>query len=84
MHYEFFPEVRIALMREIAANHPALTAILQEDPSESFEDKLVKVATYCNIAVDGDYTQEDLNRVCEACFTRLKERSTSLILPYNI
>lgn len=83
MYYDFFPKERVELQREIL-HHPKLLELLaQLDANADFCDRLLQIATYCNILIDGDYTQEDLNRVCEACTTRLRERRTSFILPYN-
>lgn len=83
MYFDFFPQERIELNKEVLY-HPELVLRLKEVAANApFEDKLLVIATYCNILVDGDYTQQDLNRVADACTLRLKQRRTEIILPIH-
>jgi hypothetical protein len=81
MYYNFFSAERIELQREVL-RHPELLMKLDALPLESdFVDKLVQICTYCNVAVDGDYTQADLDYLCDVCTMRLRQKKTSIILP---
>ncbi len=62
----FFSESRIALQREIK-KHPDLMELLAEHPIEEFEIRLAETAAYCNIILEGAYTPEDIDGICELC-----------------
>lgn len=76
---EFFPESRIALSREVA-EHPPLLELLQKHPQAEFEIILAEIATYCGVVLDGTYTQEDLDKLCDILFKRLRAKRSSILL----
>ena len=79
MHYQYFPEEQIALMQEIQ-NHPDLLTILavqQHDPHLH----LAEIAAYCNILLDGTYTAEDINKLCDIMTRKLQEKRAIIVLP---
>ena len=76
---EFFSPDRIALAQEVT-NHPHLIALLQKHPQAEFEILLAEIAHYCEIVLDGDYTQEDLDGICRACTKRLRRQHSPIIL----
>jgi len=69
----FFSESRIALDREVA-KHPNLVKLLQDHPVTEFELRLTEIATYCNILVDGAYTSDDLDGLCDLCVAELVKK----------
>jgi hypothetical protein len=76
---EFFPESYLALQEEIV-NHPRLCELIVRHSPREFELRLAEIATYCNVALDGEYTQEDLNGLCHVLWRKLKEKGTGIIL----
>lgn len=76
---EFFPESRIALSREVA-EHPPLLELLQKHPQAEFEIILAEIASYCEIVLDGTYSQEDLDKLCDILFKRLRAKRSSILL----
>ena len=83
-YHHIFPEVFIQLSREI--QHPLHVALqeklLADTTAKDFVDRLVIVATYCLVAVDGHYTEEDLEKVAGICLERLKSRREIVISPH--
>jgi len=59
-------------------HHPELIEKLREiqllSDDNSFETMLAGVAAYCEVALDGYYTQEDLNRICTICTEKLRKK----------
>jgi len=76
----FFPHVRRALAEEII-NHPKLMEVLGRNPIADFEEKLALISAYCGIAVDGEYTQKEVDTLCELCLKELKKRNVQILLP---
>lgn len=74
---EFFSDHRIELDREVV-NHPDLITLLQNHPVDEFEIRLMEIATYCGIALDGEYYQEDLDRLCKVLKERLYTKRTGI------
>lgn len=80
-HLEFFPESRIALSREIQY-HPALLALLQNHAQAEFEIIIAEIAAYCEVVLDGIYTQESIDKLCDILYWKLREKRTGIILPH--
>lgn len=80
MHHELFPEVFIELQAEIQQHEQLLINLLQLPKDSPMEVKLGEVAAYCQIVLDGMYTQEDVEKLCEILLKKLKQRRTPLIL----
>lgn len=76
---DFFPESRIALSREVA-EHPPLLELLKKHPQAEFEIIIAEIALYCDVALDGNYTQEDLDKLCDILFKRLRAKRSSILL----
>jgi len=77
---EYFPESFIALSQELS-NHPELCRLLSKYPPNEFEMRLGEIAAYCDVALDGDYTQDDLSGLCELLWKRLRAKNCPIILP---
>lgn len=76
---EFFSPARIALAQEVT-KHPDLIALLQKHPQNEFEILLAEIAHYCEVVLDGDYTPDDLDRICSICTARLRKLHSPIIL----
>ena len=71
----FFPPAAIALNLEIAQNHPELARILAQYPGRPLEVKVATVAAYCNLAVDGQFDEIDLENLINILLQKLKQKS---------
>ena len=67
---EYFPESWIALNRE-ASKHPGLLADLSSVDITDFTAVLAEIAAYCAIALDGMYTPEELDTLCDMLTKKL-------------
>lgn len=79
-HLEYFPPERIALMEEIY-NHPDLMEKLGDlalngVAADEFEMRLAAVAAHCGVAMDGDYLQSDLTKLCDILVDKLRKKRT--------
>lgn len=74
-----FDERRTALQREVK-HHPQLLELLANHPQEEFEVILAEISSYCNVALDGYYGEEDLNKLCGILYEKLKAKRGSLII----
>ena len=71
-HLELFSESRIQLQREVQ-QHPALCELVANHPVTEFETILAEIAAYCGIVLDGSYTKEDLDKLCDILYWRLRD-----------
>lgn len=65
-----FPIERQTLNQEVT-HHPELQLRLNNHPADEFELKLAEIASYCDVVLDGTYTQQDLNNICKILANRL-------------
>jgi hypothetical protein len=79
-YFEYFDQRAQDLNAEIT-NHPLLMGQLErhEDPTV----KLAHVAAYCQVALDGAYTEEECNVLCDILTKKLIQKRTQLILPLH-
>lgn len=77
-HLEYFHPARIALQAEIKY-HLRLVDQLGIYNSSDFAGKLGEVAAYCNVVLDGMYTPEDLNKLCDILIIALKKKRTIIL-----
>jgi hypothetical protein len=80
MHIEMFPEVFIELQREIQHHESLLISLLQLPKDSPMEMKLGEVAAYCDIVLDGDYTQKDVENLCKVLLKKLAQKRSSIII----
>lgn len=76
---EFFPESRIRLSQEVK-NHPELMDRLKYHPQDEFEVLLAEIASYCEVIMHGDYFQEDIDKLCEILYEKLRDKRGAIIL----
>jgi len=76
-YFDDIPIERVELNIE-CTHHPELILKLQEiqllSDDNSFETMLAGVAAYCEVALDGYYSPEDINRICTICTEKLRKK----------
>lgn len=75
---DYFDPARIALNKEVK-EHPALSALLSNYHPNDFHGMLGEIAAYCGIVIDGYYTDNELNQLCDILHTALS-RSRKIIV----
>lgn len=80
-----FPEEAIELSKEIL-HHPKLQERLARHPSSEFEVRLAEIALYCDVLVDGEYTNAEIVRLCGVLVRKLKEKRLAVFqsIPKNL
>lgn len=78
MYYDMFPEELIALQEEII-EHPPLIELLQEMETTEWVVRLACVAAYCEIILDGLYSETDIRLLCDTLTQKLKDKRTLII-----
>lgn len=79
LQYEMFPEELIQLRVEID-HHPDLLAILHAQADKDVYIQICEIAAYCEIALDGTYTRDDIIRLCKICLDKLISKRTLIVL----
>ena len=83
---QYFPQEVMELQAEIQY-HPKLQELMHSYNEQYFDFwmKVAGIAAYCNIALDGNYTEEEMVKICKLCLDRLKyRRGASNVNPENI
>lgn len=76
---ELFDDRRVRLAQEVE-NHPELIPLLSKHPYSEFELKILEIATYCEVIVEGTYTPEDLNKLADILTQKLIAKRIKFIL----
>ena len=70
---ELMPEGYILLGKEIATGyHPIIEKRLAGIPPSELDERLLVIATYCGVVVDGFYTIQERSNLCAILAGRLK------------
>jgi hypothetical protein len=83
MYYHYFPESFIALREEID-HHPDLLTILKLQPDSDLYIHLAEIAAYCNVALDGYYTQAEIIKIADILVRELRAKRVAIILPFGV
>lgn len=78
-HLEFFHPARIALAKEVK-NHPELAPLLNEHEVGDFGNRVGAIAATFGIMLDGPYTEEDIDRLCEELVGKLMQKRTITVV----
>ncbi len=78
-NFDMFSESKIAILRKIKEHPPLVTLLLPYDPRTQWPDMLGEIAAYCNIAMDGMYSKEDLDKLEDILYWKLSEASMVLV-----
>lgn len=66
-HINIWPDELIQLNQEVR-NHPILMQLLgnheRNDAVNEWETKLAEIAVYCEVILDGTYSEEELVKLC--------------------
>jgi small ligand-binding sensory domain FIST len=74
-----FPDSIIALNKEVR-NHPNLRLRLSKYSESQLTEKLAEIATYCNVLVEGYFSDDALDDLCNLLIDKLRSKSTILIM----
>jgi hypothetical protein len=69
----YFPQSMIVLDQE-CQKHPDLVILLAAQTSPEIEDRIAEIAAYCGVLLDGMYTPEDIDKLCDMLITRLQKK----------
>ena len=75
-HHYFEPEL-IELRKEIA-NHPDLMTILAVQTNTDIYVHIAEIAAYCEVVLDDWYTPNDLDKLCDILWNKLREKRGSI------
>lgn len=79
MIVNMFPQSYIDLQRELS-NHPRLCELLCNHPPQEFELRIAEIATYCDVVLDGQYTPDDMDGLCDLLTKKLRQKTSGIIL----
>lgn len=78
-HLEYFSSEKLGLQEEVS-KHPELMRLLANHPAAEFETKLAEIAAYCEVVLDGVYSPEAIDKLCDILTRKLYEKRTLIIL----
>lgn len=78
-YIEMFPESVIALMEEVA-KHQDLLQKLSTLGSSDFFRSLEIIATHLDVLLDGSYTPDDVEQMCERFTQKLREKRAEVLV----
>lgn len=89
MHLEYWPEEIIELNRELASGyHKELEEALKG--VDDFIERFATIAAYCEVALDGMYSSDQMVEICKVLIPRLRELRKrpddgrpEIIIPFN-
>lgn len=79
MYHHYF-DPRILALQEELQHHPDLLTILAVQTDTDPYIHIAEIAAYCKMALDGDYTQEDIHAICERCCMYLKKKREVVVI----
>jgi hypothetical protein len=79
LKYEMFPPELVELNIEVS-HHPDLGKILRAQTDRDVYILLAEVAAFCGIALEGDYSLDDILKLCTLLTKKLYERRTGITL----
>lgn len=71
MYYEMFPECYVQLQLEMR-NHPLLIQRLQKHHNLGVEVIFAETCHYCSIAIDGDFSEEQMQKLADKLLDKLR------------
>lgn len=77
-----FPEELTELHKEIQY-HFSLLELLHDQPDKDVYIQILEIATYCKVLVSGEYTYDDMLKLCETLTKKLKNMRTPIVLPFS-
>ena len=79
---EMFSKAKVELMREVSRSDELAEIMWQAGitAASDWGDILAEITAYCNVAMDGLYSQEDLEHLYPQLVHRLQKRSTPIMM----
>tara|TARA_R110000796_G_scaffold72587_5_gene163935 strand:+ start:1501 stop:1818 length:318 start_codon:yes stop_codon:yes gene_type:complete len=74
----YFSQARVNLNQE-CTHHPVLLKLLMDLPDPDWAEQLAEIAAYCNVSMDGLYSQDDL----EILYPQLTKRMQDTRMSYT-
>ena len=81
-YLEYFDPRMLALQEEVS-HHPQLMGLLAKHPPQEMEMRIAEIAAYCEVILDGYYTQEELAQLADILTRKLKQKNCIVLLPQN-
>lgn len=78
-YFEYFDPRMIALQEEVF-NHPRLMELLAKHPPQEKEMRIAEIAAYCEVMLDGYYSEEQLNELADVLTRKLKQKNCIVLI----
>ena len=78
-YFEYFDPRMLALQEEVS-HHPQLMELLAKHPPQEKEMRLAEIAAYCEIILDGYYSEEQLNELADVLTRKLKQKNCIVLI----
>jgi len=79
MNLEMFSEQRIELLKEVKLHSMLMFMLADYEPTD-FEGQLAEITAYLNITVDGYYTPDEIDTLCDICIHKLRRQRREVIM----
>ena len=79
--FEYFPESRIELGRELHKHPKLMQQIMDADIGDDYAQLVGIVAAHFNILMDGMYTPADIDKLAEKLVFKLRSQRVGIITP---
>lgn len=80
--YELFEPELQALNQEVSY-HPDLMEILAGQAEKDVYVQLAEVASFCKVVLDGEYSKDDILKLCTLLTEKLYQRRTGIMININ-
>lgn len=81
--YVYFSPAMIMLQDELAQNPPAMEFLSRNcKGSDSMEERLAYLCTYCDILVDDTFSASELDDLCNLVTAELYKKRTGIIITH--
>ena len=77
---EMFSEARIALMKEVNEHWPVIAQTIANSETGEWSDHLGIIAAWCGIAMDGYYSQAQLEHLTDTLVWRLRAARKGIVM----
>ena len=78
-YFEYFDPRMLALQEEVS-HHPQLMELLAKHPQQEMEMRIAEIAAYCEVMLDGYYSEEQLNELADVLTRKLKQKNCIVLI----
>lgn len=78
-YFEYFDPRMLALQEEVY-HHPQLMELLAKHPPQEMEMRIAEIAAYCEVMLDGYYSEEQLNELADVLTRKLKQKNCIVLI----